>query len=299
VPRFVVAGSEAGERVDSLLARRSGLSRARAQRLLALGLASVDGVPARKDLHAREGMVVEYEDEPTAPSSLVAEDLAIPVVYEDAALLVIDKPAGMVVHPAAGHDEGTVVHGLIAEGLAGGHDRRPGVVHRLDKDTSGLMVLARDERAYAALVALMAARRISREYVALLCGDLPQDEGTIDAPIGRHVRDRQRMSVHTSQPRRAVTHFSVARRLDGYTLVDVRLETGRTHQIRVHFSALGYPVAGDVVYGARGRPDGLTRQFLHARRLSFPHPLDQGRELTFESPLPPDLAAFLASLRPA
>ena len=298
MPRFVVAGNEAGERVDVILARRSGLSRAHVQRLLSQGLALVDGAPARKDLHAREGMVVDY-DEPAASSALVAEDLTIPVVYEDEALVVIDKPAGMVVHPAAGHHEGTVVHGLIGEGLAGGHELRPGVVHRLDKDTSGLMVLARDERAYAALVALMAARRISREYVALLCGALPQDEGTIDAPIGRHVRDRQRMSVHSSQARRAVTHFTVARRPEGYTLVDVRLETGRTHQIRVHFSALGYPVAGDLLYGRRDRPEGLGRQFLHARRLSFPHPLDQDRELSFEAPLPADLTAFLASLRPA
>jgi len=298
VRRFIVAGAEAGERLDVLLARHSGLSRARAQRLLADGRALVDGTSARKDLHAREGMRIEYDPEPDRPPVLVAEDLPVTVVYEDEALVVIDKPAGMVVHPAAGHAEGTVVHALLRHGLAGGHELRPGVVHRLDKDTSGLMVLARDERAYMALVKLMAARRVGREYSALLCGTLPQDEGTIDAPIGRHVRDRQRMSVHTNRPRRAVTHFSVVRRYEEFTLAEARLETGRTHQIRVHFAALGYPVAGDVVYGRRPRPQGLGRQFLHARRLELPHPLQPDRELVLESPLPPDLSAFLDTLAP-
>jgi 23S rRNA pseudouridine1911/1915/1917 synthase len=218
-------------------------------------------------------------------------------VYEDEALVVVDKPAGMVVHPAPGHEHGTLVQALLDRGLAGGHPRRPGVVQRLDKDTSGLMVVARDEAAYRALVESMTARRIRREYEALAVGRFPQDAGTIDAPIGRHLRDRKRMSVHTASPRRAVTHFAVDRRFAHYTLLSLRLETGRTHQIRVHLAALGYPVAGDVVYGRKHRPDGLVRHFLHAGTLAFPHPLDGERMLEFSSPLPPDLSGFLTTLR--
>ena len=187
------------------------------------------------------------------------------------------------------------MHGLVGRGIGGGHGRRPGVVHRLDKETSGLLIVARHDDAYRRLVAAMAERAIAREYVALLVGDLPQDAGTIDAPIGRHVRDRKRMSVHTAQPRPAVTHFRVLGRASGYTLAAVRLETGRTHQIRVHVAALGYPVAGDATYGGRPRPRGLTRHFLHAARLAFPHPED-GRGLSFASGLPPDLVDFLAPI---
>jgi len=183
----------------------------------------------------------------------------------------------------------------VAYGAGGGHERRPGIVHRLDKDTSGLLIVARGDASYLALVGAMARREIGREYVALLAGDLPQDEGTIDAPIGRHVRDRKRMSLHTAAGRPAVTHFRVLGRAGGYTLARVRLETGRTHQIRVHFAALGYPVAGDAQYGRRPRPEGLGRQFLHAAGLAFPHPAD-GRPLHFTSPLPPDLSAFLERL---
>jgi len=225
--------------------------------------------------------------------SLAAEALDVPILYEDEELLVVDKPAGMVVHPAPGHRGGTLVNALLVHGVTGGHHMRPGVVHRLDKDTSGLLVVARTEAAYQALVAALAERQIRREYTALVVGGMPQDRGTIDAPIGRHVRDRTRMSIHTAEPRRAVTHFAVTRRLRDYTLLDVRLETGRTHQIRVHLAALGHPVAGDVVYGRRPRPDGLARQFLHARRLTFAHPADPARELTFEAPLPDDLRGFL------
>ena len=218
------------------------------------------------------------------------------LVYQDEALLVVDKPAGVVVHPAPGHEHGTLVQGLLPHGIAGGHESRPGVVHRLDRDTSGLLIVARSAEAHRALVAQMARREIARSYLALLSGTLPQDEGTIDAPLGRHVRDRKRISIHTTRPRRAVTHFRVRRRLPGYTLLDVRLETGRTHQIRVHFAALGYPVAGDTTYGGQSRrPAGLARQFLHAAHLEFAHPLT-GAALSFDAPLPADLASFLARL---
>jgi 23S rRNA pseudouridine1911/1915/1917 synthase len=296
MPGFVVPAADEGVRLDVALAAHAGLSRSAAQRLIADGRVTVAGVRAGKHRQVHAGDVVHFDLPEPVGHILQPEDITVPVVYEDESLLVVDKPAGLVVHPAAGHEHGTLVHALLDRGLAGGHERRPGVVHRLDKDTSGLMVVARTDAAYQALVALMAERCISREYAALVHGRFPQDEGTIDAPIGRHVRDRKRMSVHTHEPRRAVTHFTVARRLADYTLIDVRLETGRTHQIRVHMAALGYPVAGDEVYGRRPRPEGLGRQFLHARRLTFPHPLDPDRELSFESPLPPDLAGFLALL---
>lgn len=299
VRRFAVGAADAGARLDVVLARRLDISRSRAQRLVEAGAVRVDG--ERKPKHelvgqhavvdADLGALIEQGTDLPEP-----ERLPVSIVYEDDDLLVVDKPAGMVVHPAPGHERGTLVNALLERGIGGGHGRRPGIVHRLDRDTSGLMVVARHEVAYQRLVAAMAARKIERTYVALVWGGPAQDAGSIDAPIGRHVRDRTRMSLHTATPRRAVTHFRVVRRFADTTLLDVTLETGRTHQIRVHTAALGFPVVGDVVYGRRPRPEGLTRQFLHARRLTLPHPMDAERRLTFEAPLPEDLATFLASV---
>jgi 23S rRNA pseudouridine1911/1915/1917 synthase len=295
VHRLTVRPEEAGTRLDVVLAARASLSRSAVQRLIEDGLVSVAGGPARKGHEVRAGETVEYRLPPEPRETLEAEELHGCILYEDDWLMIVDKPAGVVVHPAPGHERGTLAHGLVAHGAAGGHVSRPGIVHRLDKDTSGLLIVARREDAYRALVAGMERRDISRVYIALLYGELPQDEGTIDAPIGRHIRDRKRMSVHTTRARQAVTHFRVIRRVPGFTLARVQLETGRTHQIRVHFSALGFAVAGDVQYSRRPRPEGLDRQFLHAARLTFPHP-DDGRQLSFASPLPPDLAAFAGSL---
>ena len=296
-----VAGSEtAGERLDVALARVASISRGRAQKLIEQGAALLSGQRRPKDYLVQAGDELTWPDDAgatPASSELIAEPIDVTVVYEDDWLLVVDKPAGLVVHPAPGHQDGTLVNALLARGISGGHSRRPGIVHRLDRDTSGLMVVARTEAAYQCLIADMAARRIERTYAALVVGRLPQDEGTVDAPIGRHVRDRKRMSLHTTSPRRAVTHFVSVGRYVGYTLLDVRLETGRTHQIRVHFAALGYPVAGDVVYGRGPRPAGLERQFLHARRLAFPHPIERDRSMSFEAPLPPDLRTFLDGLK--
>jgi 23S rRNA pseudouridine1911/1915/1917 synthase len=297
MPDFVASESEAGQRLDVALARRLGQSRAGAQRLIAGATVKSNGRVLGKGHLLRGGEVVTYALPAPREPTLSAEDVPYTLVYEDEALLVVDKPAGVVVHPAPGHEHGTLVQGLLARGIAGGHESRPGVVHRLDRDTSGLLIVARTPDAHRRLVSQMARREIARRYVALLAGALPHDEGTIDAPLGRHVRDRKRISVHTTRPHRAVTHFVVRERLPGYTLLDVRLETGRTHQIRVHFAALGYPVAGDVTYGDRARrPAGLTRQFLHAAHLEFAHPLS-GEALSFDAPLPADLAAFLAALR--
>jgi 23S rRNA pseudouridine1911/1915/1917 synthase len=292
---FRVAAGDAGGRLDVVLAAHAGLSRAVVQRLIDEDLVLVDRRPARKRHVLRAGEEVLWQAPPPPETTLAAESVPYGIVYEDDWLLVVDKPAGVVVHPAPGHEHGTLAQGLVAEGARGGHERRPGIVHRLDKDTSGLLIVARRDEAYRRLVAAMERREIHRTYLTLLAGRLPQDAGTVDAPIGRHIRDRKRMSLHTVAGRPAVTHFDVLGRAPGYTLARVRLETGRTHQIRVHFSALGYPVAGDVQYGRSPRPDGLERQFLHAARLAFAHP-DDGREIVCDSPLPPDLSSFLARL---
>jgi 23S rRNA pseudouridine1911/1915/1917 synthase len=297
MPSFAASETEAGQRLDVALARRLGQSRAGAQRLIESSAVTIDGRVVDKGHLLHVGEAVAYVLPPPHPTALRAEDVPYTLVFEDAALLVVDKPAGVVVHPAPGHEHGTLVQGLLPRGIAGGHESRPGIVHRLDRDTSGLLIVARTPDAHRRLVSQMARREIARRYVALLAGALPQDEGTVDAPLGRHVRDRKRMSIHTTRPHRAVTHFVVRERLPGYTLLDVRLETGRTHQIRVHFAALGYPVAGDITYGDRThRPAGLTRQFLHAAHLEFSHPLS-GEPLSFDAPLPADLAVFLSGLR--
>ena len=304
MPVFIVSADDAEQRRDVVLAAGGHISRAAAQRLIAAGLVTVAGVPADKKRRLQAGEEVAWQEPASlaagADHGLTPEAVPIGIVYEDDWLLVVDKPAGVVTHPAPGHEHGTLVHGLLERGISGGHGSRPGIVHRLDKDTSGLLIVARRDDAYQALVAAMARREIKRTYVTLLVGDLPQDEGAIDAPIGRHLRDRKRMSLHSSHARRAVTHFSVLARAPGYTLARVQLETGRTHQIRVHMAAIGYPVAGDIQYGQKQRPAGLERQFLHAARLAFAHPDDSRpvdeRQLDFTSPLPPDLAAFLATL---
>ncbi len=292
---FIAGADEAGARLDVVLAAHLSLSRAAAQRLIEEGRVSVGGTAVRKRHELRAGDEVHWRLPAKGPSALAHEDVPYAVVYEDDWLLVIDKPAGVVVHPAPGHEHGTLAQGLVERGARGGHELRPGIVHRLDKDTSGLLIVARGDEAYRRLVAAMERREIKRVYVALLYGDLAETEGTIDAPMGRHVRDRKRMSLHTTSPRPAVTHFRVIGRAPGYTLVLVRLETGRTHQIRVHFAAVGHAVAGDAQYSRRPRPEGLGRQFLHAARLGFAHP-DDGRPLEFASPLPPDLAAFAEGL---
>jgi 23S rRNA pseudouridine1911/1915/1917 synthase len=216
-------------------------------------------------------------------------DLAVP--YEDEHLLIVDKPAGLVVHPAAGHHSGTLVHGLLAYDAEGGDEDRPGIVHRLDRDTSGLLVVARSAESHRRLQEMVRNRELTREYLALVVGRPRSRRGTIDAPIGRDRHDALRHSLDTTSPREAVTHFEVEQLLGGYTLLRVRLETGRTHQIRVHLGSIDLPVAGDPTYGKAGVL-GLRRQFLHATRLAFDHPF-AGERVDVESPLPLDLAAAL------
>lgn len=298
MPEFRIDGAEEGRRLDVILAAHEDLSRAIAQKMIAAGAVLLDGRLVTKHHVVRQGEAVAYEMPAPPVSTMQAEPVPYRIVFEDEALLVVDKPAGVVVHPAPGQEHGTLVHGLLEHGIAGGHESRPGIVHRLDKDTSGLLIVARSALAHRRLVAAMTRRDIQRRYLALVDGALPHEKGVIDVPIGRHVRDRKRISVHSVKPRPAVTHFSVRERLPGHTFLDVRLETGRTHQIRVHFAALGYPITGDVVYGVKTRPARLERQFLHAARLAFPHPLS-GEEMSFEAPLPTDLATYLDDLRAA
>jgi 23S rRNA pseudouridine1911/1915/1917 synthase len=222
---------------------------------------------------------------------LTAEQVSLAVVYEDPHLLVVDKPAGVVVHPTPGQTHGTLVHGLLERGIAGGHADRPGIVHRLDRDTSGLLVVTRSAEAHQAMQALVRRRALEREYLVLVRGRPRSRRGRIEAPIGRDRHEPTRHSLDTATPREAVTHFELERLLAERALLRVRLETGRTHQIRVHLEAIGLPVSGDPVYGVAGDL-GLERQFLHAARLAFDHPLT-GERIDVSSPLPPDLAEAL------
>jgi 23S rRNA pseudouridine1911/1915/1917 synthase len=279
----------AGERLDVFLADHAG-SRAAAQRLIDAGRVQVDGAarPKRHVLAAGARVTVDVAPAVSEPEVAPARfDLA----YEDEHLLVVDKPAGVVVHPGPGHERGTLVQALEGR-VAGGEDpERPGVVHRLDRDTSGLLLLARTEPVHAALQAMLAARGITREYLALVDGRPAARSGTIDAPLGRDRRVRTRISTDTDEPRAAITHFETVEARPGATLLRVRLQTGRTHQIRAHLRAIGHPVLGDPVYGVTGRL-GLQRQFLHAERLALRHPVT-GSGLDVRSPLPDDLAAAL------
>ena len=304
---------ESAERIDALLARSlPELTRSAAQRLLAQGAVTKDGAPVKKNYKTAPGdtFVVTLPD--AAPSELVAQDLPLDVVYEDDDLIVVNKPRGMVVHPAPGHEDGTLVNALLAhcgDSLSGvGGERRPGIVHRIDKDTSGLLVAAKNDFAHLALSAQLADHTMARTYEAVVCGNLRDDAGTVDAPIGRHPTDRKRMAVTQKNARRAVTHWSVIARYNGYTHIRCELETGRTHQIRVHMAWIGHPLFNDERYGGDRILKGTTfakyRQFvencfavmprhaLHARLLGFEHPTTH-RDMLFECGLPDDFRALL------
>jgi len=299
--RFRVTAEEAGERLDSVVAARLPISRTHAARLAADGAVSVDGVGERKSARVEEGQEVVVRVPAPEPASAEAEDIPLDIVYEDSDLLVIHKPAGLVVHPAPGHPGGTLVNALLHRcgDLAGiGGVLRPGIVHRLDKDTSGLLVVAKNEAAQASLAGQIKRREVRKLYLALVRGRVEPPEGVIDAPIGRHPRRRQRMAVVEGR-REAQTRYRVREFLDddgvAYSLVEAEPLTGRTHQIRVHFASIGRPVVGDRLYGKASPLVG--RQFLHAWRLGFRLPAS-GRYQEFESPLPGDLAEALRVFPP-
>ena len=279
----------AGERLDVFLGRSVG-SRSKAQALIDADLVRVNGAPKQKRFLLSTGETIEVSAAPEGP---VVEVPPAPfeIAYEDDRLIVVNKPAGVVVHPGQGNRQGTLVQALEGR-VAGGTDPdRPGVVHRLDRDTSGLLLLARDEETLFGLQEALRRRDITREYVALVEGRPPAKRGTIDAPLGRDRRVRTKMSTDTEDPHEAVTHFEFERALPDDTLLRVTLETGRTHQIRAHLLAIGHPVAGDPDYGHAGR-HGLTRQFLHAQRLAFNHP-ETGAPMELRAPLPEDLVKAL------
>jgi 23S rRNA pseudouridine1911/1915/1917 synthase len=293
--RFAVADADAGERLDRALASRPEVgTRSLAERLVEDGAVTVDGKPRSKSHRLEAGSIVVAEV--PEPAKLEAEPVTVPIVYEDPHVLVLDKPPGIAMHPGAGAVAGTLASQLVTLGAAGGEDPdRPGIVHRLDRDTSGLLVVARSAPAFAALQDAIRRREVERRYLALVRGHTRSRTGRIDAPIGRDRRDPTRRSLDTGEPRDAVSWFEVVETLPQHTLLDVRLETGRTHQIRVHLAAIDLPVSGDPTYGAKGDL-GLERQFLHAHRLRFAHPVT-GAEVALESPLPDDLEAALGRAR--
>ncbi len=298
---LTVESDAEGERLDRYVARvRPELSRSYVQQLIVAAQISVNGRQARASLGLRAGDLVAVTVPPPQPVDLVPEAIPLAVVYEDADVVVVDKPAGMVVHPAPGHPGGTLVNALLARypDMQVSGDLRPGIVHRLDAGTSGLLVVARNDAALRDLADQQRERQMRKIYLAVAEGRFREGEGVIDAPVGRHPADRLRMGVvRTGRPAR--THYRVAEELGAYTLLELRLETGRTHQIRVHLQHIARPVLGDPLYGARkGRPSfGLDRQFLHAGQLGFRLPGGGWRE--FSAPLPADLQAALAKLRAA
>ncbi|HXF50630.1 MAG TPA: RluA family pseudouridine synthase [Dehalococcoidia bacterium] len=294
------------ERLDRFVSRAvPELSRARVQRLIDEGLVTVEGRAAKPSRRLNPGERVRVVVPPPEPVALEPEALPLCILYEDADLLVVDKPAGMPVHPGPGHLSGTLVNAVLAHcpDLSGiGGALRPGIVHRLDKDTSGLIIVAKNDRTHQALQRQLKERAVEKRYVALVRGDLRPDEGVIDAPIARDPRYRKRMAV-VPGGREAITRWRVLQRFVGpgsgeprYTLVEARPVTGRTHQIRVHFASLRHPLVGDALYGRRSAL--VERQFLHAAGLAFVHP-STGRRMEFESPLPDDLRMALRALRPA
>ena len=279
-----------GERADALLSRLApGLTRSAAQKLLERGAATLDGKPVRKNDRPAPGQVVVVRLPDPEPIGLIPQNIPLDVVYEDGDVIVVNKPVGLVVHPAPGHPDGTLVNALLyhcgtsLSGING--ELRPGIVHRIDRDTSGLIIAAKNDRAHLALAAQLQDHSLARTYEAVAVGGLKEDSGTVDAPIGRHPVDRKKMAVDPKNGRRAVTHWSVLARYPGYTHVECRLETGRTHQIRVHLSSIGHPLLGDAVYGAKKPVPGLAGQCLHARRLRFLHPAT-GEAVELECPLP-------------
>lgn len=288
---FEVAPEEAGERLDKLIAQRLNVSRSAARRVIEEGFVQVGGDRISVSYKARVGEWVEVWP---IEEGLASEDIPVSVVFEDEYLLVVDKSAGLVVHPGAGNRSGTLVNALLQKGIAGGEDpERPGVVHRLDRDTSGLMVLAKGEEAYSGLVAALSARNVGRVYRTIIVGEGLPATGTIDSPVGRDPVNPTLMAAGLGKP--AVTHFEVMHRAAGYEMLRVRLETGRTHQIRVHLKAIGYPVYADPLYG-RAVPG--SRLWLHAESLAFVHPVT-GEALRFERPIPGDLRESALALDPS
>ena len=297
-----LTSDQSGLRLDVFLSQQEeNLSRNAAQKLLEDGCVTCGGRAVKKNDKTVAGAVYELTLPELKTPAIEAEPLALDVVYEDGDVLVINKPKGMVVHPAPGHWSGTLVNALMyhcRDSLSGiNGELRPGIVHRIDKDTSGLLIVAKNDFAHQALAAQLKDHTLSRTYEAVVCGGFRDDEGIVDAPIGRHPADRKKMAVTEKNSRSAVTHYQVLERFEGYTHICCRLETGRTHQIRVHMASIGHPLLGDFTYGAPSPEKGLEGQCLHARRLRFVHPRT-GEHILLETELPAYFMDVLARLGP-
>ena len=298
---MILTLDRSGERLDAALARLvPELSRSQAQRLIEQGAVTCGGRPVKKNEKLQPGDTLTLTLPEVQETALEAQQIPLDVCYEDADVIVVNKPKGLVVHPAPGHPDGTLVNALLAhcgDSLSGiGGERRPGIVHRIDKDTSGLIIAAKNDFAHASLAAQLKDHSLARTYVCIVCGNIRADSGVIDAPIGRHPADRKKMAVTEKNSRSAVTHWRVLERFGGYTLVECRLETGRTHQIRVHMAYRGHPILGDMVYGHKKPELGQDSQCLHARELTFVHPRS-GERVTVSCGLPEYFTQLLQKLR--
>lgn len=296
---LTAATEHAGVRLDAFLSADGALTRSQAARLIAEGRVRVNGKPAAKSARLSGGETVTVDVPQLRETALPPQDIPLDVVYEDDDVIVVNKPTGLVVHPAPGHPDGTLVNALLhhcGDSLSGiGGEKRPGIVHRIDRDTSGLIIAAKNDAAHLALSAQLKDHSLSRTYECLVTGNMKQDSGTVDAPIGRSSADRKKMAV-VPTGRRAVTHWEVVARYPGVTHLRCRLETGRTHQIRVHMAYIGHPILGDTVYGAKKPVPGLTGQCLHATGLRFIHPRT-GDPVELHCPLPPEFTAMLQKLQ--
>ena len=296
---FETTGEEQGMRLDVLLTGRfPELSRSHLQKIIAEGLVAVNGRQVKANYKAQANETINIIFPEAKPVEICAEDIPLDILYEDADIIVINKPRGMVVHPAAGNYAGTLVNALLEHcrdlsGING--EIRPGIVHRLDKDTSGVMVAAKNDRAHLNLAEQIKARTASRKYLAIVHGIIAEEQGIINAPIGRHASDRKKMAVTFSNSKEAITRFRVLERFVNYTLVECRLQTGRTHQIRVHMQYIGHPVVGDPKYGPEKKRFTIKGQALHSAELSLKHPVT-GEDLLFIAPLPPDMAVIIEQL---
>ena len=298
---MILTASMDGERLDAFLSRSAeGLSRCAAQKLIADGNVLLNGRPARKNDRLRVGDSVELTIPEPREVDIAPKQMPLDIVYEDEDVAVINKPKGLVVHPAAGHQDDTLVNGLLyamGDSLSGiNGELRPGIVHRIDKDTSGLLAIAKNDLAHTVLASQLKDHSMARTYEAVVCGSFKEDRGTVDAPIGRHPTDRKKMCVTQRNSKNAVTHWEVVERFRGYTHIRCRLETGRTHQIRVHMAYIGHPILGDTVYGHKKPELGQDSQCLHAGALCFRHPRD-GRPVMVFAPLPDYFQSVLEKLR--
>jgi 23S rRNA pseudouridine1911/1915/1917 synthase len=289
-----------GERLDVFLVRQQPeLSRAHVQKLINSGAVLIDGRVRKANFKLKAGMQVEFSLPEAAPVEVNPENIPLDILYEDGDMIVVNKARGMIVHPAAGVSSGTLVNALLyhchdLSGING--EIRPGIVHRLDKDTSGVMVAAKNDKSHLDLAEQISTKSAQRTYLAVVHGNIKEEEGIIKGDIGRHPTDRKRMAIVQENGKPAVTHFKVLERFGDYTLVECRLETGRTHQIRVHMTSIGHPLVNDPKYGSRKTPFGIKGQALHSRQLTLKHPVT-GEKLTFEAPLPEDMEKILSALR--